>query len=79
MYYEINVSKNKRHFFATSDRSITDRDKLKEVLFEIASKFTKADGFEIMVSTRIQTGEYLTTKDLEEMGFFAVENLGWPK
>lgn len=50
MYYEINVSKNGMHFFATAERSITSFDKLKEVVQVFNEKFPEEQGYRISVT-----------------------------
>ncbi len=50
MYYEINVTLNGRHFFATAERSITDLATLKAVLLALKKGFTQADGYEMTVT-----------------------------
>ena len=42
MYYEINVSLNGSHFFATHERSINCKDQLKRVYAALAETFTRA-------------------------------------
>lgn len=50
MYYEINVSLNGMHFFATDERSIKDSRKLYEVYYALKERFSEKDGFEISVT-----------------------------
>ena len=50
MYYEINVTKNNKHYFATADRSITTLEKLKELLEQFSICFPARDGFELFVN-----------------------------
>ena len=50
MYYEINVTLNGKHLFATAERSITNKWKLKEVYDIIKNKFPKEEGYDISVS-----------------------------
>lgn len=50
MYYEINVSLNGSHFFATHERSINCKDQLKRVYAALAETFTKEKGYEISVT-----------------------------
>ena len=50
MYYEVNVSLNGRHFFATAERSITDRATLEKVLDVFHECFTAENGYEISVT-----------------------------
>ena len=47
MYYEINVSLNGRHLFATAERSITDKSKLKQVLEVFKEKFPESEGYKL--------------------------------
>jgi hypothetical protein len=46
-YYEINISKNGQHFFATAERSCTTTREAREVLRELIARFPREDGFEI--------------------------------
>lgn len=54
MYYEINVSLNGQHFFATDKRSITNKQALEKVYKVFKEKFSPEDGYDIIVS-RIET------------------------
>ena len=68
MYYEINVAKDGKHFFATDKRSITTESALKEVYQIIKAKFPEEEGYNIMVTYYETTGkfvdmDYLNTKD----------------
>jgi hypothetical protein len=65
MYYEINVSLNGRHFFATAKRSITSQSDLKKVYPVIKAKFPEEEGFTIMVSEHPEMSVYLNTDELE--------------
>lgn len=49
-YYEINISLNGWHFFATANRSITDTNKLQSVLEVIITKFPENEGYKISIS-----------------------------
>jgi hypothetical protein len=57
MHYEINVSLNGHHFFATHERSITNIDKLKKVLDSLEKAFPKSEGYEISATRYSQIGE----------------------
>ena len=57
MYYEINISKNGRHYFATAERSIDDNEKAQSVANELATLYTKEKGFEITISRWQKCGE----------------------
>lgn len=50
MYYEINISRNGAHFFATAERSITDGVKLLKIYNALRAKFISADGYELTVT-----------------------------
>lgn len=56
MYYEINVSLNGKHFFATAERSITNKYALEKVYNVFKEKFPKEDGYEITVQYWEKTG-----------------------
>lgn len=59
MYYEINVSKNGKHFFATAERSITNKWKLKEVYDVLKEKFPQKEGYEVSVTKYETVGEFI--------------------
>ena len=63
MYYEINVSLNGQHFFATDKRSITTQRALKEVYPILKEKFPPEEGYDILVSCVETKGRYL---DMEQ-------------
>lgn len=50
MYYKINVAKDGRHFFATSENSIHTESKLKEVVALFKQKFPEHEGYKISAS-----------------------------
>lgn len=50
MYYEINVSLNGKHLFATHERSITDIHKTNTVYKLFAEKFPESEGYKISVT-----------------------------
>lgn len=63
MYYEINVSLNGRHFFATAPRSITTYTELKKVLPVIIEKFPASEGYEIMLTQEHQSATILNIEE----------------
>lgn len=69
MYYEINVSLNGRHFFATSERSITDMPKLKAVYAVLMSKFPKSEGYEFIVTRWEKQGHNLKDEQILSKDF----------
>lgn len=50
MYYEINVSKNGKHYFATAERSLRDEDEARAAYFDFCERFPSSDGFSITVT-----------------------------
>ena len=72
MYYEINVAKKTkqsdpyeyRHHFATAPRSITDKDKLKEVYNELKAAFPEPE-YKLSITHYKKTGEGIDPKELE--------------
>lgn len=56
MYYEINVSLNGNHLFATADRSITTINKAKRVYELFKEKFPESEGYKIDVTYWEKTG-----------------------
>jgi hypothetical protein len=60
MYYEINVSLNGQHFFATAERSIHDMEKLLLVFESLRHRFSTKDGYEITISERTNSGRTMT-------------------
>lgn len=60
MYYEINVTLDGKHFFATAERSIVDREKLAHVYVELQTRFPKQDGFDLQVTQYETRGTFIT-------------------
>lgn len=58
-YYEINVAKNGRHFFATHKRSLTTEWKMKEALEIFKKKFPESEGYQIIVTAQIEYGNVI--------------------
>lgn len=52
MEYEINVSLNGKHFFATHERSITNSSALMKVFKVFVEKFPESDGYKISVTRK---------------------------
>ncbi len=59
MYYEINVALKGKHFFATAERSITNKWKLKEVYDVLKEKFPQEEGYEISVTYYETVGKFI--------------------
>lgn len=60
MYYEINVSKEGVHLFATAERSLPTREAAKRVLHLFLEKFPKSEGFHVVISEWEKRGEGFT-------------------
>lgn len=52
MIYEINVSLNGQHFFATAPRSLTCEKHARHVFAEIQAKFPKDDGYKVTITAK---------------------------
>lgn len=65
MYYEINVSCDGKHFFATSERSLTTRIDAQIAYNIFKDKFPADEGYKISVS-RIEQLGYDQTKSFQE-------------
>lgn len=66
MYYEINVSLNGKHFFATDKRSITNKSALEKVYKVLYEKFPLEEGYDIIVSQYETTGKFVDMNYLEQ-------------
>lgn len=62
MYYEINVSKDGKHLFATAERSITNNLKAEKVYNLFKEKFPESDGYKIDITYWEKVGK---TVDME--------------
>lgn len=66
MYYELNVSKNGKHFFATNKRSITTKQALKDVYEVFKVKFPTEEGYDILVSCIEIEGKFINMEEEEK-------------
>lgn len=57
MYYEINVSLNGKHLFATAERSIVNTFQLQKVYNLFKEKFPEEDGYKINVTKWNKVGK----------------------
>ncbi|HDX9663243.1 TPA: hypothetical protein ROX91_001942 [Bacillus cereus] len=64
MYYEINVSKDGVHFFATSERSIDMQSTLEKILKVFVEKFPESEGYKISVTNYQTVGKIIDYKEL---------------
>lgn len=60
MYYEINVSLNGMHFFATHKRSCRTEDEMKKVHTVFKEKFPESEGYQISVTFYQTIGQQIT-------------------
>lgn len=56
MYFEINVTYDGNHFFATAERSLTSLDQALYVLKIIRKKFPSSDGYVVTITRWDKTG-----------------------
>lgn len=59
MYYEIIISKNGRHLFATAERSIIAKYQLDTLYCIFKEKFPKEEGYKITVQKWEKTGRFI--------------------
>lgn len=64
MYYEIHISKDGQHFFATSERSIRTLFDLRGIYPVIKEKFPESEGYEITVTKWETKGHDIKTKEI---------------
>jgi hypothetical protein len=62
VYYEINVSLNGRHYFATHERSLTDSEKAVHAYWDLVDRFPKSQGFEVTMTQMKCVGYDATPK-----------------
>jgi len=67
MYYSINVSIMGRHFFATSEHSLTNESKLKEVYKAMLKAFPVSKGYEISITRWEKCGYDVKPADIAKM------------
>ena len=64
MGYDINVSLNGKHFFATHERSITNIWKLQEILPIFMERFPESEGYKITVTAWQKTGKHMSIEEI---------------
>lgn len=64
MYYEINVSLNGKHLFATAERSITNNLKAEKVYLIFKEKFPEEEGYEIDITEWNKVGKRIDMNEL---------------
>lgn len=67
-WYEINVSKDGKHLFATAKRSIPNKWDLERVFPIIKQKFPEDEGYRVSVSAQVEYGRrYENPQSAEEV------------
>lgn len=59
MYYEINISLNGKHLFATAERSITNNLKVEKVYNIFKEKFPEEEGYKIDITYWEKVGKHI--------------------
>lgn len=59
MWYEINVSKDGTHYFATAARSIPTELRAREIADQLKHAFPENDGYKISITRWEKTGQTL--------------------
>ena len=59
MYYEINVSLNGKHLFATAERSITTLNEAERMYNLFKGKFPESEGYHISVTQYDKVGHII--------------------
>lgn len=62
MYYEINISKNGRHYFATAERSLTEEEAATAAYWDLVARFPESEGFKITISRWEHSGREFKPK-----------------
>ena len=60
MHYEVNVSHNGSHYFATDARSLRNERDAKTVFDALVARFTEAQGFKVTLTKWISTGTQIS-------------------
>ena len=63
MYYEINVSKNGKHLFATAERSITFSWEAEKIYNLFKEKFPESEGYKISVTKWEKIGKEININE----------------
>lgn len=63
MYYEINVSLNGKHLFATAEHSITNETKMEDIYKLFLEKFPENEGYKLDVTRWEKAGKPIIFKN----------------
>ncbi len=66
MYFEVNVSRNGYHLFATSPRSIQTVSTLRDTYAEIHKRFPESENFKVTVTEWKQEGQGIDMAGFED-------------
>lgn len=64
MNYEINVSRNGQHYFATAERSLTTHHDMMKMVYHFSIVFPVEEGYKITVTEWNRSGTELSTDKL---------------
>ncbi len=64
MYYDINISKNGKHYFAIAERSALHKDKARILFNDFIIRYPKNEGFEVTI-TLCETKGYDKTEKFQ--------------
>ena len=62
--YEINVSKNGQHYFATDERSLSSKQKALEMVAHFRSVFPESEGYKVDLSELIRASKKINTDNI---------------
>ncbi len=65
-HYEINVAKDGKHFFATSERSATTTEDAQKVFEEISKRFPTQEGFTTTITHYEIAGKMINPASLKK-------------
>ncbi len=63
MYYEINVALDGKHFFATAERSLTNKYEAEKALKVFIDKFPESEGYTISMTIWEKKGQLIYNKN----------------
>lgn len=65
MYYRINVALGGMHHFATSETSLTDPKRAKQIYHQLKEAFPKSRGYKVTIAYWQTTGVQIDPNDLQ--------------
>lgn len=64
-HYEVNVSRNGQHFFATAPRSLLTRQQALDAVNAFMERFPAEDGYKVTCYGKAETGREMTMAELQ--------------